>query len=93
MAVYKREGARGVALSCATSLSRAIKGVRTLREAKAAEAKLRAEAEPRINASGNLVKMNLKHAMERDAAERLSGARGTRLLDLVVAGLQKRIGA
>ena len=45
MAVYKREGTRGVAFACDSivagqRVNQTIKGVRTLREAKAAEAKM-----------------------------------------------------
>jgi integrase len=76
VAVYKREGKKGVAFVCdfivaGQRVNQTIPGVRNLREAKAAEARMRAEAEARINASGNLVKMSLEVAMERYVAERL----------------------
>jgi hypothetical protein len=76
VAVYKREGKKGVAFVCdfivaGQRVNQTIPGVRNLREAKAAEARMRAEVEARINASGNLVKMSLEVAIERYVAERL----------------------
>lgn len=76
VAVYKREGKKGVAFVCdfivaGQRVNQTIPGVRTLREAKAAEARMRAEVEARINASGNLVKMALGVAIDRYVAERL----------------------
>ncbi|HWX48156.1 MAG TPA: site-specific integrase [Roseomonas sp.] len=76
MTVYRRETKQGVRfvvdfLVGGHRVNHTLRGVASMREAKAAEARLKEEYRARLNSSGSIVKMTLETALQRYVAERL----------------------